>query len=288
MEALVEGLMARQHYELAQKLYDLLVRKTAGRRPDFRVLGGLAATPLRNGRTQILLNIANALRGYRETAFVSEGLATWHKTLPFLEDPRFLELADKHRHLLPIPNWHWNLQTVLWATQHASDLEGDFVELGVFKGHTTLFVAEYLNFGSSSRQWWLYDTFSGIPEDQLDPGWEQSNKAAYHGTFSFDEVAARFRDFPNINVIQGRVPEILRERCPDRIAFLHMDLNNASAEIAALDMLFDRLTPGGLIVFDDFCWGTARAQYDAERKWFQSRGLHVLPMPTGQGLFMKK
>lgn len=247
---------------------------------------GLARNP--NSRTGAMLGALESLEQIQPIkAFVGEGLATWLKTLPFFEDPRFMALAEKHADLIPIPNWHWNLQTVLWAVQQASRVEGDFVELGVFRGHTTLFVAEYVEFAGWSRRWQLYDTFEGIPDDQLDPGWADSNKRAYKGTFSYDEVRERFAHIPNIEVIKGRVPEVLAGRVPDRIAFLHVDMNNATAEIAALDALFDRITPGGLIVFDDYVWTASRAQYDAEKQWFADRGCVVLPLPTGQGLFVK-
>ncbi len=166
-------------------------------------------------------------------------------------------------------------------------VEGDFVELGVFRGHTTAFAADYIGFAAWPRTWWLYDTFAGIPEDQLNPGWAARNAAVYGGTFSYEEVRDRFASLPNIRVIAGRVPEVLAEESPDRIAFLHIDLNNSAAEIAALDLLFDRIATGGVVVLDDFCWQAARAQHDAELQWFAARGLHVLPLPTDQGVFVK-
>ena len=59
------------------------------------------------------------------------------------------------------------------------------------------------------------------------------------------------------------------------------------AEIQALDALYDRLSPGGVIVFDDYGWAVARRQKDAEDQWFAARGLKILQLPTGQGLFIK-
>ena len=142
--------------------------------------------------------------------FASEGLITWLKATPFYDDAKFARLADKHSGLLPIANWHWNLQTHAWAVGHALPLDGELVELGVFKGHSTLFTVEYLDFADKPRTFYLYDTFDGIPEDQLDPGWAENNKRAYQGQFSFEEVRDRFAHIPNIKVIKGRVPEILR------------------------------------------------------------------------------
>ncbi|MBL8770413.1 MAG: class I SAM-dependent methyltransferase [Phenylobacterium sp.] len=238
--------------------------------PTFKALDDLEAIPNAN-------------------VFIGDGLATWLKALPFFEDQRFLDIAQRHADLLPIRNWHWNLQTALWAVAQARKVPGDLVELGVFKGHTTLFCAEYLDFAAWPKRWRLYDTFEGIPEDQLDAGWSDVNRRLYGDTFTFEEVRQRFAHIPNIEVIKGRVPEILHERSPgDAISFLHIDMNNATAEIAALDVLFDRVSPGGVILFDDFAWSTADAQRRAETAWFAARGEQVLPLPTGQGLYVKR
>jgi O-methyltransferase len=285
---MADGLMLAGDPVTAANLYALALKRATT--PEYReallVRHGLASTT--NRRRVPMHGVLQSLEKIGPHAFVSEGLATWQKTLPFMDDERFLELASKHAHLLPIPNWHWNLQTVLWAAKQARAVEGQFVELGVFRGHTSIFLAEYLDFAAWDKRWYLYDTFEGIPTDQLDPGWADSNKAAYNAqTFSYEEVRERFAPFPNIEVIKGRVPEILSETSPDRIAFLHVDLNNSAAEIAALDALFDRISPGGVIVFDDYGWATAKAQHDAENRWFAERGLQILPLPTGQGLFIK-
>ena len=282
--AMADGLLAANQPGLARGLYRLAI--TSGPlRASLLAREGLAATP--SAETPAMLRVLAELDKLGFHAFVSNGLATWRKTLPFFEDRRFVELATKHAGLLPIANWHWNLQTVVWAVRQVEALEGDFVELGVFKGHTTLFAAEYVGFRDWPRKWTLYDTFDGIPDDQLDPGWAESNRDAYKGTFSFEEVSARFAHIPNIRVVKGRVPEILDEDPPGPIAFLHMDLNNATAEIQALDRLYERIVPGGIVVFDDFGWASARAQFDAEIAWAERRGVRILPLPTGQGLLVK-
>lgn len=283
--AIAEALARRGSTERAFRLLaDSL--STVPARTDIRVRRGIAARP--TARIGVMLDIMAALKEFPTTGFVSDGLATWMKILPFFEDSRFLKIAGRHEGLLPIPNWHWNLQTVLWAARQVATIPGDFVELGVFRGHTTLFVADYLEFADLDRTWRLYDTFDGIPDDQLDANWAANNQKAYRGAFTFEEVRDRFAAFPNIRVVKGRVPEVLTgDDLPEKIAFLHMDLNNSTAEIAALDLLYDRLSPGGVIVFDDYCWEASRAQHDAEKAWFAERGLHILPMPTGQGVFIK-
>jgi hypothetical protein len=272
---------------MAKQFYQRLVKMAPSPQAHARL--GLSLRP--NARTVTMLGLIQALEAAMpgQAVFVGEGIATWLKTPVFAGDATFLELAEKDIDIAPagVSNWHWNLQTVLWAAQQARGLPGDFVELGVYKGHTTKFLAEYLDFASWPKRWWLYDTFEGIPKDQLDPGRENLTVANYGAAFSFEEVRDRFAATANITVVQGRVPEVFEETCPEAVSFLHIDLNNATAEIGALDALYDRIVPGGVIVFDDFGWSSSRAQAKAELAWFQARGLAIFPLPTGQGLFVK-
>lgn len=287
--AMGDGLLRAGQADLAKAVYDIALKRAreASNRQRLRVRLGLASRP--NSRTLAQLDMLGTMEaGGWSNSFVGDGLATWLKTLPFELDERFQLISAHHAHLLPLANWQWNLTTMLWAVQTTRGVPGDFVELGVFRGHTTLFCADYVEFGGWPKTWWLYDTFEGIPEDQQNPGWKTLNDRIYVDTFSYEEVAERFAGYPNIKVIKGRVPEILTAGAPEKVALMHVDMNNAPAEIGALNYFFDRLSPGGVIVFDDYCWETARTQYDAEKAWFDARGLHVLALPTGQGVFVKR
>jgi O-methyltransferase len=275
------------HIGLARGFYRNLVRLMP-RSPQAHTRLGLTRTL--SQRTPKLLEVLNVMeKVVGSNAFVGDGIATWLKSPPFIVDERFMAIEEANSAIAARgnQNWHWNLLIVATAAQYVRNVPGDFVELGVYKGHTTKFVAEYVEFARWDKRWWLYDTFEGIPQDQLDPGRENLSAEMYGEPYSFEEVRDRFAPFGNIIVTQGRVPEVLAERAPDRIAFMHLDLNTAAAEIAGLEFFYDRLSPGGIIVLDDYAWTASHHQYAAESKWFAERGLTVFTLPTGQGLFIK-
>ena len=53
---------------------------------------------------------------------------------------------------------------------------------------------------------------------------------------------------------RGRIPAVFAGNAPERIAWLHVDLNDAAGETAALDALFDRVVPAGIVILDDYEW----------------------------------
>jgi O-methyltransferase len=53
--------------------------------------------------------------------------------------------------------------------------------------------------------------------------------------------------------------------------------------------LFEKIVPGGILILDDYEWaGIYRGQKIAEDQWLQERGYRVIPLPTGQGLVIKR
>jgi len=56
---------------------------------------------------------------------------------------------------------------------------------------------------------------------------------------------------------------------------------------ATIEVLWDRLVHGGLIVLDDCGWASYGAQKSAEDVFMAERGHRVMELPTGQGLLLK-
>jgi hypothetical protein len=218
--------------------------------------------------------------------FAMDMLITVARNMGFLEDAAFMQAVneearnDQDRSLL------WRLHVLCWAATSALKLEGDFVECGVYRGFSTAVIARYLRFAGLPRRWYLYDTFTGIPADQINAG-DKESALSYREPALYEDVTQRFASYPNIRVVRGRVPEVLQEASPQSIAFMHLDMNSAAAELGALKHLYERLVPGAFLVLDDYGWYYYRQQKIAEDPFFRERGCLVLELPTGQGLVVK-
>lgn len=213
-------------------------------------------------------------------AFTGDNLITFQKNLSFLRDDKFMNAFDGQITGEGEQALAWRIYTLCWAGERVMRLEGDFVECGSYRGTSSRIMAEYLDFANSEKNFYMYDLFDhtdDMPHHAMQD----------HGTELFGQVKARFTEYPNVHVTQGKVPDILELNSPEKIAFLHIDMNNAEAEVGALEALFDRVVPGGSIILDDYGWLVYQAQKDAEDPFFAELGYKVLEMPTGQGLVIK-
>jgi hypothetical protein len=226
----------------------------------------------------------NTLTKVFGTTFAGDMLITFDRNMSFFDDARFMEAFDGNA-INPVEKTLiWRLHVLCWCALNGLRAEGDFVECGVFQGFSTAVAARYLDFGSRDKQWYLYDTFSGIPPDQLDPG--VPRLPDYEEAGLYEACRQRFSGYRNVHVIRGRVPEVLRERAPEKVAFMHIDMNSAAAELSAIEFFWERMSPGAVILLDDYGWRGYRAQKLVEDPYFAARGRRVLELPTGQGLVL--
>lgn len=225
---------------------------------------------------------------YKGKFYCNDMLICLWRNLSFRNDPKFMSCfydavtTDQEQSLI------WRLHTLAWAAKNALNVEGDFVECGVFRGLCSAVFLKYLDFQDLPRQAYLYDTFEGLPEktstEEERRLWDYTQhdaEAIYKG------VRERFSKYKNVNIVRGIVPDSFEGAVPEKIAFLHIDMNSEQAEMLALEHLFDKVTPGGMIVFDDFGWTCNANQMKAELAFMTARDHQVLELPTGQGVVIK-
>ena len=222
------------------------------------------------------------------TSFSVDNLVALYRVIAFARDPDFMAAFKAFSEEYTDEAKVWKVHTYCWACQSANDIDGDFVECGVFRGLYSATMARYLGFGNFARRLYLYDTYQGIPITGSTENERRFNTVYDDEKDLYRRVVERFSEYPNVDVIQGVIPEILDKKSPEKIAFLHVDLNAAKAETAALDILFDRVSEGGIVLLDDYGRAEQIDLYLAHKEWFAERGYPTLEIPTGQGLVIKR
>jgi len=156
----------------------------------------------------------------------------------------------------------------------------------VYKGGLALTVMHYINFKTLNQKFYLLDTFRGLSEKYiLDEEKKLGKPRVYEECF--ERVKETFKEFKNVVIIRGTVPDTLPQVKAEKIAYLSLDMNCTQPEIAAAEFFWDKLVSGAVIILDDYGWQGHIIQKQAFDKFALRKGVQVLSLPTSQGLIFK-
>ena len=186
----------------------------------------------------------------------------------------------------------------------AAEIPGAVVECGVWRGGCSmLMILGLIDAGDVSRDVWLYDTFEGMTDPQERDAFladgvaaeTMLNRSPKSGATDDEwtvwcvadeaDVTSGLHDtgYPmeRVRLIRGPVEQTLAANLPDRIAIARLDTDWYSSTKAELEFLYDRISPGGVLVLDDYDdWAGAR---DAVDEFFADRGQSPFLIRAGFG-----
>lgn len=160
------------------------------------------------------------------------------------------------------------------------NVPGDVAECGVFRGGTALVAAATLQAydPQGTRSVWAFDTFAGVPtSDEVTANWPTRSYSASRNTVITNFI--RFGLERRLRTYKGPFdPNLPRHKGPAQLAVLRVDADTFSGTLDALNMLYDRLQPGGIVIVDDYHLGGCRR---AVRLFRQHRNISapLLPVP---------
>ena len=227
-------------------------------------------------------------------------LKVWHKNTEFLQDPHFMQ--SYHRGMssgrkIARPKGsdidihiEWRVHVGCWAGWHASQLPGDLVECGVNTGMMSLAICNYIDFNTTGKTFYLFDTFRGIPSEQMSKQ-ERARERDHENTDYYEEcyelTKRNFAPFPRARLVRGTIPDSLADVTIDHVSYLALDMNIAAPEIAALEHFWPRLVTGAVVLLDDYGWLPYIEQKRAMDRFANEHNLKILTLPTGQGMILK-
>lgn len=153
----------------------------------------------------------------------------------------------------------------------AEDVPGDFIETGVWRGGACIYARGILAaHGDATRRVFVADSFRGLPEPDAEAF--PADAGDEHSTFqqlaiSRDQVADNFRRYglldERVVFLEGWFKDTLPKAPIERLAVLRLDGDMYESTIQALDALYDKVSPGGYVIVDDYILGPcARAIED--------------------------
>jgi O-methyltransferase len=168
---------------------------------------------------------------------------------------------------------------VLWQlARRACRLEGDWAEVGVYRGGTARLLGRV---AASRRQVHLFDTFAGMPE---------ADAARDHhvaGDFADTSLAAvrdYLRDLAGMHLHPGLFPETGAAVAGRRFSLVHVDADLHRSVAACCAFFRPRLVPGGVLVFDDYGFLSCPGAKQAVDEHCAVRDEVPIYLPTGQAL----
>jgi hypothetical protein len=137
---------------------------------------------------------------------------------------------------------------------------GDFIETGVWKGGTTIFMRGLLRaYAVTDRKVYVADSFEGLPEPDVSqyPADRGLNLHLWPNlAISVEEVKANFARFGlldgQVEFVKGWFRDTLPTLRGHPWSVVRLDGDMYESTIDALRNLYDDLAPGGWLIIDDY------------------------------------
>tara|TARA_B110000003_G_C16317442_1_gene405326 strand:+ start:31 stop:594 length:564 start_codon:yes stop_codon:yes gene_type:complete len=184
----------------------------------------------------------------------------------------------------------WRHYFVFWSAKYALGGEdaADFVECGVGDGFTSFFALKTIELHSSKNiRAYLYDAWGPMRKEDIIRG-----ESAVPGKYEHLDLKRAQKNLSSCNVSKafnaGYIPDsFLDADNPERVCWIHIDLNSLNPTLEALDFFYEKLIGGGVILFDDYGGSNYRQTKVGVDDFCRDKHGRLLALPTGQAMFFK-
>jgi len=133
---------------------------------------------------------------------------------------------------------------------NSNNVKGSIAELGVYKGY----IARELNTLFQNRKLYLFDTFEGFDNRDLDIEMTLTKGSLKFGRFndtSLDNVKSILPHIQNVEFRKGYFPDTTKD-LDEKFAFVSLDADLYLPTYNGLKYFYPRLSKGGYILLHDY------------------------------------
>lgn len=160
-------------------------------------------------------------------------------------------------------------------------VEGDYVELGCYKGDTSMLLAELLvekSVEKSVKKLWIYDSFEGLPEKSTadDSVLGQDFKSG-ELLVTKREVKERFlrAGLPVPIIKKAWFSELTEVDLPEKIAFAFLDGDFYESIRDSLKLVKNKMSKGSIIIVHDYNNPALPGVVKAVDEWLENRNIKM-------------
>ena len=144
-------------------------------------------------------------------------------------------------------------EKILELAKESLNVNGDFVELGCYKGDTSILLAELLK--NSDKKLYIYDSFEGLPEKGVE------DESVLGQDFKGGELLVTKREVKERFLKAGlRVPVIKKawfkdltpSDLPEKISFAFLDGDFYESIRDSLRLVVPKMVKGGVLIVHDY------------------------------------
>jgi O-methyltransferase len=210
-------------------------------------------------------NVANRILGKGSLALVRQVPVDYSQREVGRDVP---VLAETGIGLKRLANVRECIETVL-----EEEIPGDLLEAGVWRGGAVVFMCGVLAAHGSDRVVWAADSFEGMPVPDVEK-YPQDEAMRMHELDSMavsqSTVRAALERYgllsDNVRFLEGWFKDTLPAAPIDRLAVLRIDADMYGSTSEALHELYDKVSPGGFVIIDDYgCFEECRRAVDEFR-----------------------
>ena len=216
------------------------------------------------------------LLGFKRSAwFAGQLLKRPNPAHVWNEDPDFLKLYEQAEPRTVTDQKRCFLLYQL--ARSVSPLEGDFAEIGVYRGGTAFLLGRLAD--QQKKTLHLFDTFEGMPET------DEEKDFVRKGDFAdtcLESVQSYLKDIASCEYHPGLFPATADPVKEKRFSFVHVDVDMYQSVLDCCDFFHQRLAPGGVMVFDDYGFITTEGARKAVDEHFRGGETTPIYSPTGQ------
>ncbi|KEQ25976.1 TylF/MycF family methyltransferase [Paenibacillus tyrfis] len=190
---------------------------------------------------------------------------------------------------LRMDSLHQHMDSVL-----AENIEGDFIETGVWRGGACIFMRGFLKAnGVKDRRVWVTDSFEGLPAPD-EARYPIDKGSIFHEQeflkVSLSEVIRNFQRYDllddQVRFLKGWFEDTLPTAPIEKIAIARLDGDMYSSTMDSLMNLYPKVSVGGYVIIDDYSIGYCSAAVHDYRKTHNIED-PLIPIDT-TGVFWRK